>query len=154
MDLIFQTLTSLYTRSNSPVVVRSDFSHTSFLPGFQKTGVWGGGDVGWAALLSFSGCFKLWLSQELSGGHAGTKARLGHMDHWWPSLLPPPAHQDVFHKTAWKRGWQAATAPFLHGAGTQVRGVLGSVCAPCNASSQPHSIAIFQDHTGGKQHQA
>lgn len=46
MDLIFQTLTSLYTRSNSPVVVRSDFSHTSFLLVFQKKGAWGGGGPG------------------------------------------------------------------------------------------------------------
>lgn len=52
MDLIFQTLTSLYT-SNSPAVISSDFSHTSFLPGFQKTGVWGAG-LGWGDLLSLS----------------------------------------------------------------------------------------------------
>lgn len=48
MDLIFQTLTSLYSRSNSPAVIRSDFSHTSFLPGFQKN--WGVGSGGGSGL--------------------------------------------------------------------------------------------------------
>lgn len=64
MDPIFQTLTSLYTRSNSLVVIRSDFSHTSFLPGFQKPRDMG---RGWGDLLSlsFSGCFKLWLTTVL-----------------------------------------------------------------------------------------
>lgn len=90
MDLIFQTLTSLYTRSNSPVVVRSDFSHTSFLPGFQKMGVWGGGDLGWAALpsLSFSGCFKLGLTTALPS--SGITLMENGTKHKEPQALESP----------------------------------------------------------------
>lgn len=90
MDLIFQTLTSLYTRSNSPVVIRSDFSHTSFLPGFQKMGAWGGGDLGWAALpsLSFSGCFKLGLTTVLPS--SGITLMENGTKHKEPQALESP----------------------------------------------------------------
>lgn len=132
MDLIFQTLTSLYTRSNSPAVIRSDFSHTSFLPGFQKTGVWGvEEDLGWADLLSlFLGCFQLCLPYQLQGDYGDPGERLGHKNHSRLYIVPLPGHRDVLQKRAWKKFQQAAVISFSHRPVVPVRGTYGLVCAP------------------------
>lgn len=152
MDLIFQTLTSLYTSSNSPAVISSDFSHTSFLPGFQKTGVWGA-DPGWADLLSLSflGCFSLWLSYQLSGGHGGTGAWQGHGNHsWWP-ILSPPSYWDVFQKRAWKKGPASSSDTFFTRAScTGEKDVWVYLCLLKYLSLAPCSIAILWHHTSGK----
>lgn len=135
MDLIFQTLTSLYTRSNSPAVISSDFSHTSFLPGFQKTRVWGAG-LGWVDLLSLSFLGSLACGCRTSS--QGTMVALEHgrdtgTNCGGPSFLPQPTEM-FSRKELGKRGQQAAVTPFLHGPVAQVRGVFGFICAPCHVS--------------------
>lgn len=156
MDLIFQTLTSLYTRSNSPAVISSDFSHTSFLPGFQKTRVWGAG-LGWVDLLSLS--FLGSLACGCPTSSQGTMVALEHGRDtgtncgWWP-ILSPPAYWDVFQKRAWKKGPASSSNTFFTWAScTGERGVWVHLCPlPC-LSIAPHNIAILWHHTSGKRDQ-
>lgn len=150
MDLIFQTLTSLYT-SNSPAVISSDFSHTSFLPGFQKTGVWGAG-LGWGDLLSLS--FLGSLGCGCPNRSQGAMVALEHGRDTGTTLVAHPFSSSLlrcFPEKSLEKGPASSSDTFFTWAScTGERGVWVHLFPlPC-LSVAPHNIAILWHHTSGK----